>query len=159
MDNFEAPRRGRPPKTRAEEVRQERRRNPSAVMHTGIKLGVDESQLDRDTFEYRWVNDKGGRVQQLYNADWDPVSDPVKEDTNAVGSVQTAIAGKGDNGAPFNAVLMRKRKDWFEEDKKAKSAVIDAMDADIRRGVIHEKSEPALRDGTYTPGGRNEINR
>jgi hypothetical protein len=143
--------------TRAEEVRTERRRKPGSVILSGLKLGVPEEMLDRNTYEYRWANDKGNRIRQLHDADWDRVSEAVKEDVDGMGSIQSKIVGTED-GKPVNAVLMRKRKDWYQADQKEKSNVLDAMDDDIRRGKGHTKESPELSGGIgYTPNGQNKI--
>lgn len=143
--------------TRAEKVRQERRRKPGQVLLSGVKLAVDQSKLDPN-FTYRWVNDKGNRVQQLESADWDPVNEAVKDDSDGAGTVQTKIVGT-DAGKPYNAVLMRKRKDWFKEDKKEAQKPLDELDEAIRRGMNHQKDSPELAGVGYTPGGRNTVSR
>ncbi len=143
--------------TRAEKVREERRRKPGAVLMSGIKLGVDQSLLDPN-FTHRWVNDKGNRVQQLEAADWDPVTEAVKADSDGSGTVQTKIVGT-DAGKPYSAILMRKRKDWFQADKKEAQKPLDETDEAIRRGLNHQKDSPELAGSSYTPGGRNTISR
>lgn len=136
--------------TRAEEVRQERRKKPGATTAMGIKLGVDESKLDRRTYEYRWANETGNRLQELHGNDWDRAPEIASEDG-------TKVAGTDDNGKPFKTVLMRKRKDWFNEDKREKQKPLAEMDEAIRSGVVHRKAEPELREGAYTPGAGNQI--
>lgn len=143
--------------TRADEVRQERRRQPGATIAAGIKLGVDESKLDRNTYEYRWANETGSRLQQLHANDWDVAPEMAIQSSDSGGTVNSKVAGTDDNGKPFNAVLMRKRKDWFREDQKAKQKPLDDMDEAIRKGVVHQQSEPSLREGAYTPDAGNKI--
>lgn len=143
--------------TRAEKIRTERRRKPGSVMLSGVKLGVDQSKLDPN-FVHRWVNDKGSRVQQFESSDWDVVSEPVKADSDGAGTVQTKVVGT-DAGKPYNAVLMRKRKEWFEEDKKEAQKPLDDVDDAIRRGLNHQKDSPELVGNSYTPNGRNTVSR
>lgn len=138
---------------RAEEVRRERRHKPGKTVHDGLRLAVDESKLDRKNFEHRWVNDSPGRVERMHGKDWDPVTEQVGG--SGEGTVQSKIVGTAD-GKPVNAVLMRKHKDWYREDQKAKQAPLNEMDKAIREGINHQ-NEPALRDGAYTPNGRNAI--
>lgn len=142
--------------TRADTVRNERRRKPGATVAAGLKLHVDADKLD-PAYEYRWVNDAPGRVQQMYDQDWDKVEDATIG--NGEGTVPT-IHVSGGSPTPTNAILMRKRKDWYEADQKEKQAPLDEMDQAIRRGVNHEQQEPELRGGVaYTPGGSNTISR
>jgi hypothetical protein len=146
-----------PKPTRAEEVRQERRRKPGSVSHTGIKLSVDERKLDRKTYQYRFANDTENRVQQLEADDWDIAPEGgAKPDGNSMGTTNTAHAGVID-GKPYNAVLMRKRKDWFEADQKEKQKPLDANEEAIRRGRTAEQNVELKGAGVYTPNGVNII--
>lgn len=149
---------GRP--SRADEIRANRRMKPGSVANPGIKLSVDEKKLDRDNFEYRFVNDRDGRVQQLEQRDWDVVRDEgAKEDSNSVGSLASAHAGNAD-GKPFNAILMKKHKVLYEDDMKARQQPLDEMDAAIRGGKNHETIAEGLKGaGVYTPNGVNIIER
>jgi hypothetical protein len=133
---------------RAEEERRERRRKPGALSAQGKRLVVDESKLDRNKFEYRFANDTKGRLQQLHADDYDPAPE---------GESDHRLAGTDETGKPFNAVLMRKRKDWYDDDQKEKMRPLKEMDDAIRRGDHRADGEPDMRSGTYTPGGRNTI--
>lgn len=142
--------------TRADEVKQERRRKPGSTTISGLKLHIDKDNLD-PAYEYRWVNDIPGRVQQLYAEDWDKVEN--KDSANGVGTIPTQHVGT-DAGKPIAAVLMRKLKSFYQDDQKEKQKPLDAMDEAIRRGVNHEKAEPDLRGPVaYTPNGSNTISR
>jgi hypothetical protein len=144
--------------TRAEEVRQERRRKPGSTVMSGIKLGVDESKLDRKNYEYRWVNDRGNRVQQLTSNDWDLAPEQAALAAGGEGTVQSTIVGT-DGGKPYSGILMRKRKDWFEADRAEKLKPVHEVEQAIRAGTNHQKDSPELRDGTYTPNGANTLDR
>lgn len=134
---------------RAEEVR-ERRRKPGSTVDLGIKLHVAEEDKDPD-YVYRWVNDTGMRVQQMTANDWDPA--PYK-DARAESRVVGADAGK-----PIKSVLMRKRKDWHEDDTKAKRKPLDEMEQAIKRGAAHKQEADLSEDVSYTPGSGNSITR
>lgn len=137
--------------SRAEAVRQERRKKPGQTAHPGIHFAVDESKLDRKTFQYRFVNDKDGRVQRLHNEDWDVAPEGAKDDSNSLGSVSSAQAGVIE-GKPYSAVLMRKRKDWFEADQKEKQQPLDAIETAIKRGNPNHQGNDLKGAGVYTPG-------
>lgn len=141
--------------SRAETVRRERRMKPGAIMAEGIKLELDETKLDRKTFSYRWVKDSPGRVERFKRADWDLVDEAeAKANGNNLGTIPTVHGGIGESGAPYGLVLMKKYKDWYEADQKAKRAPLDEMDKAIKRGTAHKQSgEGELTDAvTYTPG-------
>lgn len=147
-----------PKPTRAEQTRRERRMTPGATVQPGIRLAVDEKKLDRGKFEYRWVNDKEGRVQQLAAQDWDPVAENVKDDSNGLGTVPSAHAGVAE-GKPYNATLMKKYRDWYEDDQKRKQRPLDEMENAIRRGNVQGQNTELAGAGVYTPGGMNTIER
>jgi hypothetical protein len=143
--------------TRAEEVRRERRFKPGSVEHSGLKLAIAEEKLDRKGFIYRWVNDMPGRVKRMEALDYDIVKDDIKPDSSGLGSAPTVVVGV-DGPQGLNAVLMRKRLDWYEDDQKAKQEKLDELDKAIMRGTVHAQSESDLRgDIAYTPNGRNSI--
>lgn len=143
--------------TRAEEVRQERRRAAGSVVATGIKLAVDESKLDRTHYEYRFVKDFGARMVSLHGDDWDPAPEQAVIGSTGEGTVGSKIGGTDPSGKPYNMVLMRKRKDWFKADQKEKQKPLDEMDAAIRRGTNHQAETGADAPAFYTPGGGNRI--
>lgn len=115
-----APSRGRQSRDKVEAVARERRYKPSEDAE-GIdtNLWVDHSKLD-PAYQYRWVNVTKNRVQRLYNRDWDQVSaEEVGFSTERHADI--APGAREDT----RAVLMRKPKEWFNEDQAAKQRRID----------------------------------
>lgn len=149
-----------PKVTRADTVRQERRRRPGHAAHAGIKLAVDETKLDRNTYHYRFAADTGARISQLIADDYDIAPEGAKPDGNGLGSVTSALAGTDEAGKPYNHVLLRKRKDWFEADQMEKQKPIEATEEAIRRGnTAGQGTEMSRVEGAYTPNGVNIIER
>jgi hypothetical protein len=140
--------------TRAETTRRERRMKPGDNVNPSIKLGLDESKLDRATKVYRWVNDKPGRVRELQAKDWDLVDNAeAKPDGAQLGSIPAVHGGIGENGAPYGMVLMSKFKDWHDEDERRKRKPLAEMDKAIQGGTAHDKAgEADLGGSAYTPG-------
>jgi hypothetical protein len=140
--------------TRAEETRRERRMTPGAVLASGEKLLLDETRLDRKTYNYRWVKAEGNRVEILKKKDWDLVDDEAaKTDGTGLGTVPTQHGGVGESGKPYGLVLMKKYRDWHDEDQKAKRKPLDTMEQAIRKGTAHEQAgESELSGVSYTPG-------
>lgn len=141
--------------SRADQVRTERRKKPGSTSISGLKLHIDKDKLD-PAYEYRWVNDTPGRVNELYGRDWDKVEDASIG--SSAGTIPTMHVGS-EGGTPINAILMRKRKEFYEADQKERQAPLDAMDAAIRGGTIHEQTSPELAGAAYTPGGSNTLDR
>ena len=93
-------------------------------------------------YVYRIVNDVDDRVARFIEGGYEPVQDEaVKVGDNRasadspVGSVKRISVGGGTKG-----VLMRIRRDWYEEDQEAKRAVVDDQEATIKKKAL---------DGTY----------
>jgi hypothetical protein len=119
-DTPAAPSRGRQSRDKVEAASRERRYKPSEDAEgVDFNLWVDRSKLDPD-YQYRWVNVTKNRVQRLYNRDWDQVS----EEEVGFSTERHADIAPGAR-EDTRAVLMRKRKDWFNDDQNAKQKRID----------------------------------
>lgn len=144
---------GRPP--RQEQVQSERRRRSADQAIAGLKLHVREDLKDPN-FTYRWANDRPGRIHQLTEQDdWDVVS------TGDAGSLTSASEGtvmrrSVDKATGEGAVLLRKRKDFYEADQKDKQKPLDERDELLRRGAA-PGSESLTGSEAYVPGGRNTV--
>lgn len=91
-------------------------------------IGVRQRMGVRNTdpnFEYRFVTDKDGRVDQFKDAGWDLATGSEEVGVSRLsvptteGSSKSIHVGNGDKG-----VLMKIRKDWYQEDQAAKQAFI-----------------------------------
>lgn len=117
--------------TAKENVKRVRR---SPINGTRSILGVNGKDPN---FEYRIVKDIGDRVDMFKGNGWETVSDnsvtigerrvsiPTKD-----GSTVTTLLDKTEG---TKGVLMRIRKDWFDEDQKAKQALVDETEAQVKR--------------------------
>ena len=119
------------------------RRTPINTRNVLTVTGMDPA------YAYRFVNDTGERVQAFLENGWEKV--PAKDvrvgdkrlGTPAVeGSDATAAVGGG-----MKAYVLRIRKEWFEEDKAAKAALVNKTEEATRQQAL---------DGTY---GKLEISR
>ena len=122
---------------RKEQVKRERRRKRGPLDALHLKLSVNEKHLDRNNFEYRWINDTGARVQQMFEQDWETVPDPdqqVKPDGDGAGTNIEKYAGQQEHGGVMKSVLVRKPIDWHKEDQAEKQNRLDEIDASINRG-------------------------
>lgn len=89
-------------------------------------------------FEYRVVNDTGDRVAQFVENGWEVVKDsgvqigdrrianPTKE-----GSVVTTSVGGGTQG-----ILMRIRKDWYDEDQTSKQSYVNETEQAMKKDAL-----------------------
>lgn len=91
-------------------------------------------------YEYRIVNDVADRVDSFKENGWEPVlakdtkvGDKRVEGTSATGSVAELSVGQG-----TKAIVMRIKREWYEEDQAAKARQVDAieqtMKEDAQRG-------------------------
>lgn len=150
---------GRP--SRQQEAQTQRRRRTSLGDDRNLKLYVPEQAKD-PAFEYRWVNNRPGRVRHLTQEDdWDVVpsdklgGDPDPEKSIGLGSNLERV---GNQVTGESMILVRKPKEFFEEDKKAEAAHLDALDETMRRGPAPHSEGLGASDNAYVPGGRNTVN-
>jgi hypothetical protein len=141
---------------RVEAEKAQRRRRGDTSENRNLKLHVPEHLKDPN-FVYRFVNDKAsGRVKNMTeNDDWEIVQSLGK---NKEVDVKARHVGTVENGQPLKAVLLRKPRNFHEEDKaKAQTAVSEREEA-LRHGIT---PDPKGLSGpkAYVPGGSNTIER
>lgn len=147
-----------PKATRADEVRRARRHERGETTVLGYKLGVNEKELDRKNYVYRFVNDTPGRIDAFTKGgEWDIVDDrskTIKSDATGEGTGVSVVAGVGTGGAPMRTVLLRKPKWIHDEDRAAKMAEQDKLMESIARGKPQTDGKASDLDGTsYVPAG------
>ncbi len=86
-------------------------------------------------YVYRIVNDVDGRVQDMIDRDYELVLDATVGDKrvdaiSSLGSAKQISVGKG-----LQAVVMRKRKDWHDEDQALKQKEIDDLEASMNEAA------------------------
>lgn len=149
--------------SRAEETQTRRRRRESLGNDRNLKLYIPESAKD-ENFVYRWVNARDGRVRHLTQEDdWDVVhaGDLKGGDPDPIKSISegTVMQRVGNQVTGENMALLRKPKEFFEEDKKKEQASIDALEETMRRGPMPNSEGLGASDHAYVPGGRNIVGR
>lgn len=109
------------------------------VRRTPIGTRNKLSVRDQDpNFHYRVVNVVDGRVELLQEQGYEIVSTQVGDtrvdNPSGLGSASQIPVGNG-----IKAVVMRQRKDWYQEDQKSKQTQIDELEASMhsaaKRGV------------------------
>lgn len=99
-------------------------------------------------YVYRIVNDEEGRIARFQEGGYEllpdeavKVGDKRANQTSSEGSVKQLSVGGGKK-----AFVMRIRKDWYEEDQKAKQAAVDTIEATTKKKALDG------RYGTLTIG-------
>lgn len=94
-----------------------------------------------DGYEYRFINDDGDRIAQKMEEGWEhvpksavKVGDKRVDNVSPEGSVSQVYVGSGEN--PKKGFLMRIRKDWYEEDQKAKQDYVDATEQATKQQAL-----------------------
>ena len=85
-------------------------------------------------FVYRIVNDVDDRIDSFKENGWEPVlakdtqvGDKRVETTASTGSVAEISVGQG-----TKAVVMRIKRDWYDEDQRAKAEHINAIEQTMK---------------------------
>lgn len=92
------------------------------------KLSVENKDPN---YVYRIVNDIDGRVQDMIDRDYEivldaKVGDKRVDSVSSLGSATQIAVGKG-----VKAIVMRKRRDWHDEDQALKQKEIDDLEASM----------------------------
>lgn len=144
------------------EMTEKREANKRVPLGTpNMKLTVRDYGGQLEGFVPRWINDKGGRVHQALNGGYEPVfkddrviaGESGNDRNSDMGSWVSQIVGTKEDGSPLRAYLMKIKREWYEDDQKAKQKQVDAVDEAIRGGRINEKAG----DGRYLDRDRTSI--
>ena len=126
-----------------------RRRQHSNVV--GRRLAVNESILDFDNFNYRYINDTPARMFAMTKQDdWDIVRNDggvIKEDSTDLGDAVSVIVGAAVDGSGLRAYLCRKPRKFWAEDQKQKQEELDKQLSALRKG----ESAKGESQGDYVP--------
>ena len=119
-------------------------RRSGNIGHVESPLNVPEHLLDRETFSYRLMNDRPGRIAgKTQNDTWEV----VKSDDGTV----DFHSGTDVRGESVRTYLMRKPREWFDEDKAERQEAIDRRMNDIKGGTVRGESGPQDQAPFYTP--------
>jgi len=141
------------------EKQQRRRRDDLSV---GRLRHLDVTNKDPN-YEYRWVNDDPGRLHQLTVADdWD-IAPQTGEASARDKGVGTGMERVVDKRSGKRAILLRKPKQYYLEDKAKEQALIDETEKAIKRGQTPAApgvAGEALQGAhAYVPSGGISISR
>lgn len=143
------------PRARVEEERARRRRRDD--MGTGRLNPLAVTGKKDPAYVYRWINDEPGRIHALtQDDDWDVVTADQLGDASARDKgVGTGVERIVERATGKRAVLVRKRKDYYVEDRAKQQSQIDELDAAIRNGsAASPQSLQATDPGkSYVPRG------
>jgi len=111
------------PRSRTAETRAARRRRSDDIDGHRMRLAIPPQYKNDKENEYRWINDDRSRVFDLTKQDdWDQV--PSDSGDDGANTVRRQVGTKP-NGDPLFAHLVRKPKEFCEEDRAKKQAALD----------------------------------
>lgn len=148
-----------PAAKRIEEIRARRReRGDVDVSGFSQKLSVPEDKKD-PRFVYRWALDSANRMHDLRTKDWEPApAETTAGDQRDMGT-GTVIERMGNVKTvpkPERHVLLRKPREFYEEDKAREQAKIKEQEKAIVRGQARN-AEGQSEPGMYIPAGGMKI--
>lgn len=134
---------------REDEVTKRRRRRGGPIGERKLKLRLPDGFEPDPAFEYRWVNDDGGRIHALTKEDdWDFVSREGNK------TVSTRVGTK-DDGSDKIAHLVQKPKAYVEEDRAEKARAIDESEGKLRDPI--GKGAEGITGENYVPSSGIKI--
>lgn len=138
---------------RAEAIQTERRRRRDDTLDRvhGLKLALPAQFRDDETHTYRWINDVNERIPDLTQRDdWDLCTTSSAEGAEE-DKVRRVVETR--DGKPVYAYLARKRKDWYEADKRKASAMNDAREDAFLKTPVTDPSNPRAAGAMYVAPG------
>lgn len=140
---------------RIEQERTQRRRREDLGIGRHDPLALDGSK-DKD-YVYRFVNDEPGRLHQMTVADdWDVVTTAEMGTHPKDKGVGSQIERVVDRRSGQRAILLRKRRDYYEADKAKEQGRIDEIERQIKGGGSpggHETLQAKEGHAAYVPQG------
>lgn len=99
------------------------------------KLTVANKDPD---YEYRFVNDVGDRVQELMEQGYEPVlKSETKVGSKRVEGGTTEGSVRTINSGESKVVLMKQRKEFYEEDQAIKQGEIDKLEQSTKQEALN----------------------
>lgn len=144
---------------RIEEIRKRRQERGTLSNDPRTKLSVPQEKLDPN-WTYRWVNDREMRINQLQQQDWIMVDEETTtgpDDRNkGIGTRPERIVNDRTVSKPERAFLMRKPKEFYDEDQARRINRIRDQEAQMARGKV-EGAEALSGNTAYIPAGGMSI--
>lgn len=112
----------------------------------GAKRDILNVQNTPDGYVDRIVNDVPGRVDRFKAAGYEVVENAQLGTSHVDGNSSGQGASTKDVGKGVNAIVMRQREEFYEEDQAAKQAKIDETENAMRRKKVKSNES---EDGTY----------
>ena len=131
-------------KERTSERKKERRQRMGfGDYRTRLQLSEEERKaFDENGYVPRWVNDVDGRVERFKAAGYEFAtpeearsvgSGEIHQGNSNLGTRVSKIVSRG-GGEPVRAYLMKQKKEWYEEDQKAKEEQNAQVDRALKEG-------------------------
>lgn len=141
--------------TRARETRQDenqaqrRRRQPGTIDRMDeLTLAIPENvSSENPDHTFRWALDNPKRIHGL----------TVKDDWDVVEGVAPIADHVGKTGQQVNLVLLKKRKEFWEEDQRAKAAILKEQERAMMSAKANDPNDDRPEAVSYVPEG-NRIN-
>lgn len=144
---------------RIEEIRARRRERGNVdVSGFNQKLSVPEERKD-PRFVYRWALDSANRMHDLRAKDWDvapPETTAGDLRDMGTGTVIERMGNVKTVPKPERHVLVRKPREFYEEDKAREAAKLKEQEQAIVRGQTRN-AEGQSEPGMYIPAGGMKI--
>lgn len=146
---------GRPPRENNREETGRKRRIPMTGMT--LKLNFEKFKEPNDGYVYRIIEDRPGRLEAAQDAWYEFVTEdsrqPQGEGANNERDMTTSrvrkVVGYRKDNTPKMGYLMRIKKEYYEEDKRAKENRRKAIENRIKGGA-NPLGQPET-DGRYIP--------
>lgn len=136
---------------RIEQIRARRKSRGELTDDGRLRLSVPSERKD-PAWEYRWVSDREMRIKQMLSQDWEfapaETTGGDERDTGIGERVERIVNDRTVTKAE-KGFLMRKPKEFFEEDRKRRIKDGEAVEQGMRRGALN--NDQAQVENGYIP--------
>lgn len=135
------------------------------VKQRRVPYGEQRSRLTVDiperlnNYHLRWVNDQGNTIGRLTERGYEFVTQQEIETVGETDASQTdsgidSRVSRVVNSDGTRAYLMKIRRDWYEQDQKAKAMENEAVDDAIHHGALNPVDKQYVRREHKMKAGR-----
>lgn len=147
----------RPARQEAVQTERRRRRADSLDRMHGRKLGIPAQFRDDKEHVYYWANDDSTRIYDLTVEDDYDVVKITNPETSEEEKVRKPVGTK-ESGEPLYAYLLRKPREFAEEDQRAKETAIQEREKGMLRSAKTAPEDNRPDEVSYVVPG-NSIKR
>lgn len=133
---------GRDIKDKPASQRERRRNRDGSMGKLNQRMKLPPYMKANPDYHYHWINDDKTNISEAIENDYDFANENGEEVDQRSPDRHNVHVGTKKSGEPLLAYLMRKRKDWYDDDKAAVQTNIDEKMKMIKTNAETDRAKP-----------------